>query len=130
MEGIGRKRHTEGGLATTKSRATTNRSFAGGMRDMRKALVALPDEIWAIIDRYLGDTMGHGYSDTIRSIVLAWLSENGYLAKGEKATPKKSKDEEIDILDTMLTSLVDLLEEKGVITQEEWEQHIKKKLKA
>jgi hypothetical protein len=30
----------------------------------------------------------------------------------------------------MLTSLVDLLEEKGVITQEEWEQRIKKKLKA
>jgi len=29
----------------------------------------------------------------------------------------------------MLTSLVDLLEEKGVITQEEWEQRIKKKLK-
>jgi mannitol/fructose-specific phosphotransferase system IIA component (Ntr-type) len=32
-------------------------------------------------------------------------------------------------LDTMLTSLVDLLEEKGVITQAEWEQRIKKRLK-
>jgi mannitol/fructose-specific phosphotransferase system IIA component (Ntr-type) len=41
----------------------------------------------------------------------------------------KSKDEEIDILDTMITSLVDLLEKKGVITQEEWEQEIKKRLK-
>jgi mannitol/fructose-specific phosphotransferase system IIA component (Ntr-type) len=41
----------------------------------------------------------------------------------------KSIDEEIDILDTMITSLVDLLEEKGVITQEEWEQRIKKRLK-
>lgn len=49
---------------------------------MRKALVALPDEVWDIIDRDLGDRMGHGYSDTIRSIVLAWLSENGYLTKG------------------------------------------------
>jgi len=29
----------------------------------------------------------------------------------------------------MLTSLVDLLEKKGVITQEEWEQEIKKRLK-
>ena len=43
--------------------------------------------------------------------------------------PKRSKDDEIDTLDTMLTSLVDLLEEKGVITQEEWEQKIKKRLK-
>jgi len=56
---------------------------------MRKALVALPDDIWAIIDRDLGDKMGHGYSDTIRSIVLAWLSENGYLAKGGKGRAKE-----------------------------------------
>jgi hypothetical protein len=28
----------------------------------------------------------------------------------------------------MLASLVDLLEKKGVITQEEWEQEIKKRL--
>ncbi len=44
--------------------------------------------------------------------------------------PKKSsKDEEIDTLDTMLASLVELLEEKGVVTQEEWERKIKKNLK-
>jgi mannitol/fructose-specific phosphotransferase system IIA component (Ntr-type) len=30
----------------------------------------------------------------------------------------------------MLTSLVDILEKKGIITQEEWEQEIKKRLKA
>ena len=59
------------------------------MSDMRKALVALPEEVWAIIDRDLGDTMGHGYSDTIRSIVLAWLSENGYLVKGGKGHAKE-----------------------------------------
>ena len=43
--------------------------------------------------------------------------------------PKRSKNEEVDILDTMLASLVDILERKGVITQEEWEQEIKKRLK-
>jgi len=59
------------------------------MRKMRKALVALPDEIWDIIDRDLGDTMGKGYSDTIRNIVLAWLSENGYLVKGGKRNAKE-----------------------------------------
>jgi hypothetical protein len=56
---------------------------------MRKALVALPDEVWDIIDRDLGDRMGRGYSDTIRSIVLAWLSENGYMAKGGRKTVKQ-----------------------------------------
>ena len=46
---------------------------------MKKALVALPDEVWDIIDRDLEGKMGTGYSDTIRGIVLSWLSEKGYL---------------------------------------------------
>ena len=43
--------------------------------------------------------------------------------------PKKSKDGDIDALDTMITSLAELLEDKGIITQDEWEQKIKKNLK-
>jgi lipoate-protein ligase A len=45
----------------------------------------------------------------------------------QKNKPKKM--EEIDLIDTMLTTLVDLLEEKGVLTHEEWEAKIEKKLK-
>ena len=47
---------------------------------------------------------------------------------------KKSKDilreiaEEVDVFDDMLTALVELLEEKGVLTQEEWEEKIKMKI--
>lgn len=45
--------------------------------------------------------------------------------------PKKDKlqSEEAEVLDAMITSLAELLEDKGVITQEEWEQKIKKSLK-
>ena len=35
---------------------------------------------------------------------------------------------EIDVFDDMLTSLVEVLEEKGIITQEEWEKKIKLKI--
>jgi hypothetical protein len=42
--------------------------------------------------------------------------------------PKRELAEEIDLLDTMLSSLVELLEEKGVLTQEEWEKQIKKRV--
>jgi DNA-binding MarR family transcriptional regulator len=41
---------------------------------------------------------------------------------------KRDLAEEIDLLDTMLTSLVELLEKKGVITQQEWEKHIKERI--
>ncbi len=34
-----------------------------------------------------------------------------------------------DLLDTMLSSIVELLEEKGIITQEEYEKRIKEKVK-
>lgn len=47
---------------------------------------------------------------------------------------KKKKDEigelkqEIDILDHMLDALVETLEEKGIMTTEEWEHKIKTKI--
>lgn len=42
---------------------------------------------------------------------------------------KRDLSEEIDLLDTMLSSLVELLEEKGIVTHEEYERRIKKNLK-
>ena len=40
---------------------------------------------------------------------------------------KRDLVEEIDLLDTMLSSLVEILEDKGIITQTEWEKRIKEK---
>lgn len=48
---------------------------------MKKALVALPDDIWGIIDRDLKGKVGTGDSDTIRAIVISWLAEKGYLTR-------------------------------------------------
>ena len=42
-------------------------------------------------------------------------------------TIKREVGEELDLMDTMLTSLVELLEEKGVLTQAEWERRIKQR---
>jgi hypothetical protein len=35
--------------------------------------------------------------------------------------------QELDVLDTMLSALVEVLEEKGIITQKEWEDRIDRK---
>ncbi|MCS4538395.1 MAG: hypothetical protein HYY67_06015 [Thaumarchaeota archaeon] len=56
---------------------------------MKKALVALPDQVWDIIDTELKGKMGGGYSDIIRTIVISYLSEQGYLAKGGKDAKEK-----------------------------------------
>lgn len=42
---------------------------------------------------------------------------------------KKSPEEEIAILDDMLDALVELLEEKGILTTEEWEAKIREKIR-
>jgi len=47
---------------------------------------------------------------------------------GKSKGVKRDLAEEIDLLDTMLASLVELLEEKGIITQDEWEKRIKEKV--
>jgi DNA-binding MarR family transcriptional regulator len=49
------------------------------------------------------------------------------MSKRKRDSVKELADE-IDVLDHMLTALVETLEEKGVLTQEEWEQKIKAKI--
>jgi hypothetical protein len=57
---------------------------------MKKALVALPDQAWDIIDRDLNGKLGSGHSDIVRAIVLAYLSEKGYMDKGGRGHAKES----------------------------------------
>ena len=45
-----------------------------------------------------------------------------------KNKPKRELAEEVDLLDSMLSSLVELLEEKGVLTQSEWEKRVKERV--
>ena len=47
----------------------------------------------------------------------------------KKAKVERELTEEIDLLDDMLSSLVDLLIEKGIITEKEYERKIKGKVK-
>jgi hypothetical protein len=47
----------------------------------------------------------------------------------KKSNVKREANEEIDLLDMMLSSLVELLEEKGVITQKEYENRVKERVK-
>ena len=43
----------------------------------------------------------------------------------KKNKTKQELEEEVELLSAMLESLVELLEQKGVLTQAEWEKQIK-----
>ena len=47
----------------------------------------------------------------------------------KKTTIERNPTEEIDLLDDMYSALVDLLIKKGVITEDEYEKHVKGKVK-
>ena len=56
--------------------------------------------------------------------------ERGYLTKSkEKSASMDQVAGELDIHDAMITSLVEVLEKKGILTQEEWEKKIQKTIK-
>ncbi len=50
---------------------------------MKRILVSIPDGSWKIIENELVGKIGEKESEVIRNIVLAYLSEKGYL-KGKE----------------------------------------------
>jgi len=50
------------------------------------------------------------------------------MSKKSKKNLTRELAEELDAFDNMLSALVELLEEKGILTQEEWEQRIRTKI--
>ena len=57
---------------------------------MKKISVALPEGVVEILDKEIIGKLGEGYSDTLRTIIMNWLSEQGYLAKGGRREEKQS----------------------------------------
>jgi metal-responsive CopG/Arc/MetJ family transcriptional regulator len=48
---------------------------------VKRILVSLPDKVHEIIQKELKGKMGESSSEIVRAIVVAYLSEKGYLEK-------------------------------------------------
>jgi metal-responsive CopG/Arc/MetJ family transcriptional regulator len=57
---------------------------------MKKIIVSLPGGIVETLDKELIGKIGETRSDTLRTIIQSWMSEQGYLSKGGKH--EKSED--------------------------------------
>lgn len=97
---------------------------------MRRALVTLPDGVWKVIDKELKGKIGDGDSEVIRNLVITHLSEKGYLlpAKGQPSGQIGQIADEIEMQDTMIDALAEIMEEKGIIRYSDFESRIKKKM--
>jgi len=88
---------------------------------VKRALVSLPDELFQIMRTKLKGKFGQNDSEIIRGIVIAYLSQQGYL-KNEDSS------EEINIQEEMIGAVVDVLEEKQVTTGKEIDSKMRKRL--
>lgn len=50
---------------------------------MKRVLVSLPDGTWKIIEAELKGKIGEKDSEIVRNILIAYLSEKGYMRKKE-----------------------------------------------
>ncbi len=88
---------------------------------MKRALVSLPDELFDLMRTKLKGKFGQNDSEIIRGIVIAYLSEQGYL-KNDEPTEESSIQEE------MIGAVVDILEEKGMATGKDIDVKVRKRL--
>ena len=96
---------------------------------MRRALVSLPDGVWKVVDEELKGKIGEGDSEVIRNVMIAYLTEKGYLLPSKNQPSQISQiADEIEMADTMINSLVEIMEEKGQIRFSDWEARIRKKI--
>ncbi len=96
---------------------------------MRRALVTLPDGVWKVIDKELKGNLGDGDSEIIRNLVVAHLTEKGYLLPSkEEGDQILHIADEFKMLDTMITALVEVMEDKGQIKYSEWEARLRMKI--
>ena len=96
---------------------------------MRRALVTLPDGVWKVIDMELKGNLGDGDSEVIRNLVIAHLTEKAYLLPSKEQSDQALHiADEFKLLDTMITSLVEVMEERGQIKYSDWEAKLKKKI--
>ena len=92
-------------------------------------MVTLPDGVWRVIDKELKGDLGDGDSEVIRNIVIAHLTAKGYLMPPKELSDQAVRiADEFKMLDTMIYSLVEVMDEKGAIKYSDWQAKLKKKI--
>ena len=75
-------RNKENGRDGTKAKSTSRTTNNGGGK-MKKVLVSIPEGIYKLMQELKG-IFGESDSEIIRTIVISFLSEKGYLSKREE----------------------------------------------
>jgi hypothetical protein len=88
--------------------------------------LSFPKGIWEIIDKDL-DWLGNTESERIQNIVISSIFLNSYKTNSEKHACCNYKYN-LDVLEYMIDSALELLEEKRIISSKEWRERMQLKI--
>ena len=97
--------------------------------ETKNLTISLPKRVWEILEidfAGLGDTE----AERIQHIVMFLLSNKDYFHNSNKLHDYTDIYDNMDILEYMILSTVELLEEKNIITYMEWKERMGMKVKS
>ena len=92
-----------------------------------KVLVTFSDELWKIITKDVMPQIGVGESEVVRTMVIAYLEDKGYLLKVKPVSDDVKK--ELASHEIMIATLVAELSSKGLINFDSWEKKVEEQVK-
>ena len=97
--------------------------------ETKNLTISLSKRVWDIIDiDFVG--LGDTQAERIQHIVMFFLSTKDYFQNSNKLHDYADVHDIMDILELMIISTVELLEEKNIITDMEWKERMKMKVKS
>ena len=97
--------------------------------ESKNLTLSLPKIVWEILEidfAGLDDTE----AERIQNIVIFLLSNKDYFVHSNKVHDYADIYDNMDILEDMIVTIVELLEEKNIITFFEWKKRMERKVKS
>ncbi|MBI3860224.1 MAG: hypothetical protein HY296_08375 [Thaumarchaeota archaeon] len=82
----------------------------------------MPDGVWRILDNELKGKLGGSRSEVIRSLIVNYLIDEGYVVATAPTPVQRRLASEIATLGGKLAALSQALEDKGLLRRAEWEE--------
>jgi hypothetical protein len=94
--------------------------------DVKTLKISLPKGVWEVINKDLG-WLGNTESARIQNIIISSTLLNSYKTNSDKYACSDYKYN-LDVLEYMIDSVVELLEDKNIISSKEWRARVQQRI--
>ena len=92
-----------------------------------RVFVSLPKGVSEIIERDFKG-IGETASERLRNMIISYLNLRGYFVNERGYVSASEVQGKQDVMEKMIFSLLDILEEKGLVNYNQWETRLNKKI--